>query len=65
MAYERRLPIAIIEVMGQLMTRNTSTSMVSITWCTGARHVIHHIVYLCSPRHPPNSVLVLATSLTR
>jgi len=23
------------------------------TYCTGARHFIHHIVYRCSPRHPP------------
>ena len=28
----------------------------------GARHVIYHIVYGCSPRHPPHSVLVLAAS---
>ena len=28
------------------------------------RHVIHHIVYWCSPRHPPHSVRVLLTSPT-
>ena len=32
--------------------------------CTGARHIIHDIVYPCSPRHPPHSVPVLATSST-
>ena len=26
------------------------------TYCTGARRVIHRIVYRCSPRHPPYSV---------
>ena len=36
----------------------------STTWCTGARHVIHHVVYRCSPRHPPHGVPVLATSST-
>jgi len=25
----------------------------STTKCTGARRVIHHKVYRCSPRHPP------------
>jgi len=30
--------------------------------CTSARHVIHRMVYQCSPRHTPNSVPVLATS---
>ena len=34
------------------------------TWCTGARRVIHRIVYRCSPRHPPHSVPVLAASST-
>ena len=29
---------------------------------TGACHVIHHTVYRCSPRHPPQCVPVLATS---
>ena len=36
----------------------------STTWCIGARHVIHHVVYQCSPRQPPRSVPVLATSST-
>ena len=36
----------------------------STTYCTRARHVIHHTVYRCSPRHPPHSVPVLATSST-
>jgi len=27
--------------------------------CTGARHVIHHMVHQCSPRRPPHSVPVL------
>ena len=31
---------------------------------TGARLVIHHKVYRCSPGRPPHSVLVLATSST-
>jgi hypothetical protein len=34
------------------------------TECTVSRHVIHHIVSWCSPRHPPHSFLVLATSAT-
>jgi len=36
----------------------------STTLCIGARHVIHDIVYRCSPHHPPHSVPVLATSST-
>jgi hypothetical protein len=44
----------------------------STTWCTGARHVIHHMLatsstiwfYRCSPSHPPHGVPVLATSST-
>ena len=27
--------------------------------CTAARHVIHHMVYRCSTRHPPHSVPAL------
>ena len=30
--------------------------------CTFARHVIHHVVYRCSPRHPPHGVPMIATS---
>ena len=36
----------------------------STTWCTSARHVIQHMVYQCSPRHPPHGVPVLAASST-
>jgi hypothetical protein len=32
--------------------------------CTGARRVIHHTVYRCSPRHSLHSAPVLATSST-
>jgi hypothetical protein len=32
--------------------------------CTGARRIIHHIVYRSSSRHPPRRVLVIATSFT-
>jgi hypothetical protein len=31
---------------------------------TGASHVVHHIAYRCTPRHPPHNVPVLATSST-
>ena len=34
----------------------------STTQRTSACHFIYHIVYRCSPRHPPHSVPVLATS---
>jgi hypothetical protein len=34
------------------------------SFSTGARHVVHHIVYRCSAPHPPHSVTVLATSST-
>jgi hypothetical protein len=36
----------------------------STAQCTGARHVVHHIVYRCTPRRPPHSVPVHATLST-
>ena len=36
----------------------------STTYCTGARHFIHHVVCPCSLRHPPHGVPGLTTSST-
>ena len=36
----------------------------STSWCSGAPHVIHHMLYRCSARHPPQckSLLLSNTS---
>jgi len=34
----------------------------SAIYCTGARHVTHHIVCRCPPHHPPRRVTVFASS---
>ena len=35
------------------ITREEIPALLQAGLCTGARRVIHHIVYRCSPRHPP------------
>ena len=64
-------------IVGSLLTPHlqsyyTAVVLVNLAWLMSAvggdrdlgSRVIHHILYRCSPRHPPHTVPVLATSST-
>jgi len=50
---------AVVGVVQGPLWRSSGLVIHIIVSCTGARRVIHRMVYGCTPRLPPNSVPVL------